>query len=66
MPTKEWGVVITVVKEGREVREAAELQLASNLANLVLLALLMFGGHFQHSGKYKQTRRETLTNSSPN
>lgn len=65
MPTKERGVVITAVREGRDVREAAELQLDCNLANLVFL-VLRFGGHFQHSSKHKQTWREMLTNSSPN
>lgn len=35
MPTKERGVVIIVAREGREVWEAAEIQLDCNLANLV-------------------------------
>lgn len=65
MPTKEGRVVIMVVREDREMWEAAKLQLDCNLANLVFLALLTFGGRFQYSSKYKQARREMLSNSLP-
>lgn len=44
MPTKQKGDVIAVVREDREMWEAAKLQLDSNLANLVFLVLLTFGG----------------------
>lgn len=38
MPTKEGGVVIAVVREDREMWEAAKLQLDCNLANLVIFS----------------------------
>jgi len=47
MPTNEWGVVITVVREDREVYEAVESQLDCKLANRVFSALLMFGSSIQ-------------------
>lgn len=53
MPTKEEGVVIAVVREDREMWEAAKLQLDCNLANLVFLALLTFVGCSQYSIKLK-------------
>lgn len=62
---KRGGVVIAVVREDREMWEAAKLQLDCNLATLVFLALLTFGGCFQYSSKYKQACREMLSNSLP-
>lgn len=60
MPTKEGEAVIEVVREDREMWEAAKLQSDCNLANLVFLALLTFGSCFQYSSKYKQACREML------
>lgn len=60
MPTKEWGVVITVVREGREVREPAKLQL-DLIWQILYFSATNVCGHLQHSRKCKQTWREMLT-----